>query len=91
MTILTLELPPTSKLHNVFSVSGPGIPPSPDLVDGQFEWEVSKILDHRQWRKHLQYLVVFKGLHKDTKQWLFAADLNHCQDAIEDYLLTKGV
>ena len=94
----TLELPVTTKIHNVFSVSklkkystrpNQSIP-SPDLINGEEEWEVDSILDHRFWRKHLQYLVHFKGFNKDAAQWLFAADLPHCQDSIDLYLSTRG-
>ena len=63
---------------------------APDLIDGQEEWEVNKVLDQRLWHNHLQYLVKFKGLHRDTRQWLFAADLKNCQQAISAYLLTRG-
>jgi hypothetical protein len=94
----TIELPLSTKIHNVFSVSklkkyflrSTSDIAAPDLIDGQEEWEVDKVLDHRHWRNHLQYLVKFKGLHRDTRQWLFASDLTHCQEAIEDYLLTRG-
>ena len=94
----TVDLPPTTKIHNVFSVSklkkyfsrSTGDIVTPDFIDGEEEWEVEKVLDHRQWRNHLQYLVQFKGLHRDTRQWLFAADLKNCQQAISAYLLTRG-
>jgi hypothetical protein len=67
----TLELPVTTKIHNVFSVSklkkyytrSNIATPSPDIIKDQEEWEVSRISAHRWWRKHLQYLVHFKGLH----------------------------
>ena len=92
----TLVLPPTTKVHNVFSVSKlkkyflRSKEPAPDIINSSEEWEVSRVLNHRQWRKHLQYLVEFKGLHKDTRQWLFADDLTNCQGSIKDYLSTRG-
>ena len=94
----TLELPMTTKIHNVFSVSklkkyyirSNQVAPSPDIIDGQEEWEVDRISAHRLWRKHLQYLVHFKGFNKDAAQWLFASDLSNCQDSIDQYLSTRG-
>jgi len=64
-----LKLPDTWKIHNVFHVSllmpykemdkhGPNFlePPS-DLIDGEEEWEIVKILRHRTYRKKKQYLI----------------------------------
>ena len=94
----TLELPATSKIHNFFSVSklkkyflrSNQPTPSPDIIDGQEEYKVSHISNHRFWRKHLQYIVHFKGFHKDAAQWLFASDISNCQDSIDLYLSTRG-
>ena len=95
----TLELPSSALIHNVFCVSKlkkdhirPNAPVAePDIIDDAEEWEVEKILDQRYWRKHLQYLVKFKNLYMDTRQWLFAADLPHCQEAIDQYFSARGV
>src|SRR6267142_3048330 len=68
-----LELPDTWKIHNVFHVSllmpyketdkhGPNfLEPPPDLIDGEEEWEIEKILGHRTYRKKKQYLIRWKG------------------------------
>jgi hypothetical protein len=95
---VTLELPPTIKIHNTFSVSKvkpyysrPGTAvPSPDFVDGAPEYEVEKVLGHRTWRRHLQFLVKWKSLGHHRNQWLFADDMANCQELIEDYLSTRG-
>jgi transposase InsO family protein len=93
-----LELPPTLRVHNVFSPSkikpylqrpGHSIP-APDFIDGAPEYEVERILDHRTWRKHLQYLVKWKGMGNERNQWLFAEDMIHCQELINEYLSTGG-
>jgi hypothetical protein len=90
-----LELPPNVRVHNVFSVaktkpylSGPHtLEPAPDFVDGAPEYEVEKILDHRTW---VQYLVKWKSLDHHKNQRLFAEDIIHCQELIEEYLSTGG-
>jgi len=70
-----LELPSTWKIHDVFHASlltpyketdqhGPNfIKPPPDILEGEPEWEVKKILKERSfghWKKK-QYLVHWKG------------------------------
>ena len=95
---VTLDLPPTIKIHNTFSVSKvkqyrsrPNtIIPSPDFIERAPEYEVEKVLSHRTWRKHLQYLIKWKFLGHNRNQWLFADDLVNCQELIEDYLSTRG-
>jgi len=68
-----LKLPNTWKIHNVFHTSlltpyketdkhGPNfLEPPPDLIDGEEEWEIEKILGHRTYRKKKQYLIRWKG------------------------------
>ena len=31
--------------------------PPPDLINGQLEWEVEKVLGSRRWHNQLQYLI----------------------------------
>ena len=66
-----LDLPPTWKIHPVFHASllvpyiettihGTNfLHPPPDIVDGQEEYEVEKVLVHQQYgqNKQLQYLI----------------------------------
>src|SRR6267142_958018 len=68
-----LKLPDTWKIHNVFHASlltpyketdkhGPNfLEPPPDLINGEEEWEIEKILGHRTYRKKKQYLIRWKG------------------------------
>jgi hypothetical protein len=36
----------------------------PELIEGQPEWEVEEILDSRQYRCKMQYLIKWKGYSK---------------------------
>jgi len=70
-----LHLPSTWKIHNIFHASlltpyketdqhGPNfIKPPPEIIEGEEEWEIEKILkerSHGRWKKK-QYLVRWKG------------------------------
>ena len=96
---VTLELPPTTKIHNIFSVSKikpyysrPGSElPLPDFIDGAPEYDVERILDQRVWRRHRQFLVKWRGMGYEPNQWLFADDLVNCQELINEYISTGGV
>jgi hypothetical protein len=95
---VTLDLPPTTKIHNVFSVSKvkPYVSrpesalPSPDFIDGAPEFEVERILDHQLYRKHRQFLVKWKHMGHERNQWLFEDDMVHCSALIRRYLETGG-
>jgi len=78
-----LELLHQWKVHNAFHASllipykekkaqGPNYPGQiPDMVEGQEEWEVKKILDscRRGRNKRLQYLLKWKGYLEAEKTW----------------------
>src|ERR1700747_1348934 len=78
-----LDLPPQWKIHNAFHTSlltpyketsahGPNFPrPIPDIVDGQEEYEVERVLaSRRQGRtKQLQLLIKWKGYPEADNTW----------------------
>src|SRR6266478_476394 len=93
-----LELPPNWRIHNVFHASlltpyhettahGPNFTrPPPDLIDGEEEYEVERIVTRRQFRrsKQLQYLIKWKGYPESDNTWE-PADQVHAPELIKHY------
>ena len=92
-----LKLPTTWKIHNVFHASlltpykettinrQQYQEPTPDLVDGQPEWEVEHILGARKRRNQLQYLVRWKGFSEAHDSWEPLTHINADQRIREFY------
>ena len=64
------------------------VQPPPDLIDGEEEWEVEHIIKDRRLRGEkgswkCEYQVQWKGYEEPT--WEPAENLEHSQDAIQDY------
>lgn len=95
-----LKLPDTMKIHPVFHVhllrrwySDPSRPihPDPIIIQGNEEFEVEAILDHRpktatgpQYHG-LQYLVKWKNYGPEHNQFQDRADMTHCRTLIREY------
>jgi hypothetical protein len=93
-----LQLPDAWKIHNVFHASlltpyrktpqhGPNyIRPPPELVEGEHEYEVETIVNHRLYgkQKTLQYLLKWKGYPHVDNMWEPAAQV-HAPVLIESY------
>ena len=90
-----LKLPDTWRVHDVFNESlltpyrpptfpsqKEPLPPPPDLVDGEPEYEVESILDSRVSRRKLQYLVKWKGYPNEDNTWEPATALANASDAV---------
>jgi hypothetical protein len=94
-----LKLPPQWKIHNVFhgklltpyretDVHGKNFPePPPDLIEGEDEYEVDSIRDHRKRGKGQQYLVKWKGYSDET--WEPEANLKNASEILKDYKKRK--
>ncbi len=91
-----LKLPPQWKIHNVFHASllmpyketsehSPNFPePSPELINGELEWEVEQIMNTRRRCNQLQYLVRWKGFSEAHDSWEPTAHI-HANHLIEAY------
>src|SRR6266403_1127371 len=93
-----LALPVNWRIHNVFHASlltpyhetaahGPNFTrPPPDLIDGEEEYEVERIVAHRQFgrSKRLQYLIKWKGYPESDNTWE-PADQVHAPELVKHY------
>jgi hypothetical protein len=93
-----LDLPPNWKIHNVFHASvlhpckqtsinpNQHEEPTPELVEGQEEYEVEQILGTRRSgrNKALQYLVRWKGYSTAHDSWEPATGV-HAPDLVKEY------
>ena len=93
-----LELPTQWSIHPVFHIDlltpyretlthGPNYQrPPPDLVEGEEEYKVKKILDSWRFgrRRRLQYLIKWKGYPDSENQWVNKEDA-HADEAIAEF------
>ena len=94
-----LRLPPTWKIHNVFHASllssyretpehGLNFSnPPPDLIRGEEEYKIDKILSHRGTQGWRQYLVSWKGYSAAENTWELEGNLQHAQTLLKAYKL----
>ena len=93
-----LELPETWRIHNVFhanllteytenDIHGPNPePPPPDLIDGEEEYEIEGILNHRTRKGKIEYYTKWKGYDHEENSWEIEAQfLPHAQEILEEY------
>jgi hypothetical protein len=59
--------------------------PSPEVIDGELEYEVDQILDERVWRKRPQFLVRWKGNDAAADTWEPAENLRNAPLAVEAF------
>ena len=92
-----LDLPKSWKIHPTFHISllspyketdthGPNyIRPPPELVNGEEEYEVERILKHRGRPKRHQYLIRWKGYEADEDSWVLEKDLGNSSEILQEY------
>ena len=93
----TLDLPAQWKVHPTLHVSKLRkfhedsrffdriIPPEPEIIQGEPEFEVEQILRHRGSVRHRQYLVLWKGYPVHEATWEPASNLTNCPDILAQY------
>jgi len=90
--------PPMRHLHPVFNVvklspapDDPIVgrrrnpPPPPELVDGEEEYVVEKILNSRMFRRKLQYLVKWEGYGIEENTWEHWENLSHAPEKVTEF------
>src|SRR5712672_1696558 len=96
--VFQLSLPSSWHIHDVFHASlltsyhettayGPNfIRPPPDLIDGEEEYEVEAVLNHRVFgrRRQVQYLIKWKGYPHSDNTWEPSENV-HADDLIRAY------
>jgi hypothetical protein len=93
-----VELPPNLKMHNVFHVqllkkyrdNGKVQPPPPPIeIDHSLEYEVERVLGHREVKRGKQirkeFLVKWLGYEHEHNTWEPEKHLTHCEDLLADY------
>src|SRR5712675_3147773 len=93
-----LALPLSWGIHNVFHASlllpykettthSPNFTwPLPDLIEGEEEYEVKAVINHRHHgcRCQLQYLIKWRGYPSSDNTWEVAEDV-HMEDLVKGY------
>jgi hypothetical protein len=95
-----LDLPPCMKIHNVFHVSllnayrsdgSVHPPPPPTLVDGELEYEVERILLHRDrhpvrgYKMKREFLIKWLGYGPEHNTWEPEANMTNCPELLSAY------
>ena len=96
-----LRLPKHWKIHPTFHAEllspyqtnewygKPKASPQLETIDGQEEFEVDKILDHRKRGKKTEYLIAWKGYSLAERSWELQNYLTNAQEAIHTYWANK--
>lgn len=92
-----LALPSSYRVHNVFHVSllepyhprdakaADAIMPLPELVEGEEEYEVERILEHRNKKGQRYFFVKWANWPEEYNQWVPKTDMEHAPELIQEY------
>ena len=97
--VYKLRLPKAWRIHDVFHASLltpqvttpeygiPEEPPLPELVDGESEFEVENILQHKFMghKKEIRYLVQWRGYSRAESTWEPEEHLRNAPEVLEAY------
>lgn len=95
--VYRLDLRGQRKIHDVFHASlltpyheteqhgNNYLEPVPQLIDGQEEYEVEAILNHRTKYGHPQYLVRWKNMPQAENSWEPESHLRNSQEILQEY------
>ena len=95
--IYQLRLPKIWKIHPVFHASllspyhendvhGKNFPvPPPDLINGEEEYKVEKIIRHRRPPSSRSFLIRWKGYSAEEDSWVPERDLKNAKSALTSY------
>jgi hypothetical protein len=98
-----LALPAQWKVHPVFHATllrpyketeqhGPNyIPPTPDILNEEEQYEVEQIINHRHRGRGMQYLVRWKGYTPMDNSWEPEGNLNNAPDILKRYQCDQGL
>ena len=100
--VYKLKLPEAWCMHNVFHTSlltpqvitpeygTPADPPLPELVDGESEYEVKNILQHKfvGRKKEIRYLIQWRGYSRAESTWEPEEHLRNTPEVLEAYKST---
>lgn len=100
-----LDLPQSLKVHPVFHIAllreykeDPHhlyrAPPLPEVIEGQLEYEVEQILDHKKEGHSWVFKVRWKGYDPSSDTWEPESNLKNCPEVLQSYkrtLTTKMV
>ena len=65
--------------------------PPPDLIEGEEEYEVEAITNHKKWDREYQYLVKWKGYPISDNIWKPPNNLKNAREILNDYQLTHHI
>ena len=95
--VYQLRLPKTWKIHPVFHISlllpyreskihGQNFPvPPPDLIDGEEEYKIKKIIRHSGPPSSHSFLIRWKGYSAKEDSWIPEQNLKHAKSALTAY------
>jgi hypothetical protein len=97
----TLDLPKGLEIHPTFHISllrlyreDPNYlfkaPPLPEVIEGQLEYEVDKLVNHRRVGDTLEFLVRWKGYTPSDDTWEPEPHLKNCPKVLKDYKSTPA-